>query len=234
MKNHSVYLGLDIDGIFHPEGCDSDLEWVHLERFQEAIREVPEVAIVITSYWRTTHTLNELRAHFAPDVAARIVGATPDLHDPEVPEDGRRQLEMETWMRENAPGAAWLALDDRASYFKPNCPNLLLVAHADEGGIGLQPEHLMELVERLQSLQRAQDSASKDSAMTQTPKKRYIVAIAVSEDASRMVLLTKNRGPSELLGRLTFPGGHVELDDPTAEAAAKRELLEQLCRASPE
>tara|TARA_B100001105_G_C22393952_1_gene445766 strand:+ start:1035 stop:1640 length:606 start_codon:yes stop_codon:yes gene_type:complete len=148
-----VILGLDIDGIFHPEGCPPDAEWVHLQRFEDAIREVPAVRIVITSMWRHDHTLAELRSHFSADVAARIVGTTPDLFRPGLQYTrGLRQRELEAWVAEHAPGARWLGLDDRAAYYDEDCETVLLVRHADDGGMGLQHEDLIELVARLRAM----------------------------------------------------------------------------------
>lgn len=56
---------------------------------------------------------------------------------------------------------------------------------------------------------------------------RYVIIIAVSEDATKVVLLTKNRGPEYLVGKTTFPGGRIEATDATPIHAARRELAEE-------
>lgn len=56
---------------------------------------------------------------------------------------------------------------------------------------------------------------------------RFVLSIAVSEDATKVVLLTKNRGPAHVIGKTTFPGGRMEQDDPSEVHAARRELAEE-------
>lgn len=225
-----VLLGLDIDGIFHPEGCPPDAEWVHLEQFEDAMREVPTVKIVITSMWRHSHTLAELRSHFSADIAARIIGTTPDLFRPGLEYTrGLRQRELEAWVTEHAPGARWLGLEDRAAYYDEDCETVLLVRHADDGGIGLQYEDLNELVARLRAMvleaRASTTEVQKDAAVP--AKKRYVIIIPVDEAAQRIVLLTKTKGPQQLIGKATFPGGHVEDFDESLEHAAQRELAQE-------
>lgn len=222
-----VILGLDIDGIFHPEGCPPDIEWVHLEKFQEAMRLVQEVSIVITSNWRFDNTLVELRSFFAPDIARRIIGVTPNLFREESRYTrGLRQRELEAWVAEHAPDVPWLALDDRFAEFDDECPGLLLVPNSQDGGIGLQFEHLEELERRLRGLVAgALHDTSSENLMT--PKKNYVIIDAIDGAGERFALLMKNKGPQHLLGKLTFPGGVIEADDASATAAARRELLEE-------
>jgi 8-oxo-dGTP pyrophosphatase MutT (NUDIX family) len=225
-----VLLGLDIDGIFHPEGCPPDEEWVHLERFEDAMREVPTVKIVITSMWRHDHTLAELRSHFSADIAARIIGTTPDFYKPGLEYTrGLRQRELEAWVAEHAPGALWLGLEDRAAYYDEDCETVLLVRHADDGGIGLQHEDLIDLVARLRAMvgeARFKMSETQKEAVVPA-KKRYVIIIPVDEAAQRIALLTKTKGPQQLIGRATFPGGHVEDFDESLEHAAQRELAQE-------
>lgn len=151
-----VILALDFDGVLHPEHCPQDVLFVHLERFQEAMREVPQAGIVITSNWRQTWSVERMRGLFAQDIAARIIDATPDLHPKGQDVCGIRQREVECWMADNAPDLPFLALDDNPGHFETGYPNLLALT---PGGVGLQPEHLMELVSRLQRLAPANQPA---------------------------------------------------------------------------
>lgn len=56
--------------------------------------------------------------------------------------------------------------------------------------------------------------------------KRYAHAIVFSPDFSHVMVLTKRHGPAFLLGKLNFPGGHIE-EGETPEEAASRECLEE-------
>ncbi|MEJ6002757.1 HAD domain-containing protein [Paucibacter soli] len=223
-------LALDIDGIFHPEGCPPDEEWAHLWRFEEALREVHGVAIVISSARRCGTSLADLKSHFSPDIAARIIGVTPDLYTPGAQYTrGLRQLEIETWMLSNAPGIPWLALDDRKGLFHEDCNSLLLVRHADEGGIGLQHEHLEEMIRRLTIMSTALQAAHNQSQLP-TPmstKKSYVIIIAVSHDGADFVQLVKDKGPAHLIGKRTHPGGGIETFDESPRHAGKREIFEE-------
>ena len=105
------------------------------------LREHPEVDIVISSSWRLEFSLEQLRGHFSADIASRVVGVTPSNKQPGVnwlpAGTGRheREAECEAWMRENRDwGTPWLALDDRAHWFRPDCGDLLLT----ESKIGFQ------------------------------------------------------------------------------------------------
>lgn len=65
------------------------------------------------------------------------------------------------------------------------------------------------------------------------PLKRYVVIAAISPDGERIALLTKDKGPEELIGKVTFPGGRIEEGDTDALAAAQRELLEETGLTAP-
>ena len=119
-----MILFLDFDGVLHPEHdgkpTPADRVFCHLPRFEAIMRDHPEVEIVISSTWREQFPLDALRARFSPDIAARVIGATPIT--PRI--DGkyapaRREGEILDWLtqagREREP---WLALDDAAWRFQ--------------------------------------------------------------------------------------------------------------------
>lgn len=56
---------------------------------------------------------------------------------------------------------------------------------------------------------------------------RYVNLIAVSRDGRKVVLITKTRGPENVVGRITFPGGRLEPTDLTPVHAAVREAKEE-------
>lgn len=112
-----ILFFLDFDGVLHPHFPLADLpdeenqHFFYLPVFETAARQCGEYEIVISSTWRNKHTLNEIRQLFSPDVAARIVGATPAVGRGNGP--GARQVEVEAWLeaqgRQNDP---WIGIDD--------------------------------------------------------------------------------------------------------------------------
>ncbi len=118
-----MLLFLDFDGVLHPQydGVPTPVGEVfcHLSRFEEIMRDFPSVEIVISSTWRNQFTLEELRSRFSPDIAARIIGMTPQAEHA----DGnylptRREAEILDWLTTaGRTDAAWIALDDAAWQF---------------------------------------------------------------------------------------------------------------------
>jgi hypothetical protein len=124
---------LDFDGVTHPEPCYADSAFCCLPLIEAVLREFPAVEVVISSSWREQHTLDDMRAFFAPDIARRVVAATPVVshmnrfwlpgHAPKYP----RQWECQQWLKVNRVGSfPWLAIDDRGYWFEPDCKHLLL------------------------------------------------------------------------------------------------------------
>lgn len=154
---YDLYLMLDFDGVLHEDPAEYmheiDTPFVHVPVFEECLRQADpdsRMGIVISSMWRIDETLEQLKAHFSPDVAARVIGVTPVMQvasmgwggvDPR----GHRQSECETWMAYNAPGVPWIALDDRKDGFKTPCDRLVLCTPYDEDGRGLDEYSLREL-----------------------------------------------------------------------------------------
>lgn len=91
------------------------------------MRDHPEVEIVISSTWREQFPLDDLRARFSLDIAARIIGATPVT--PRI--DGkympaRREGEILDWLRQSRrEHEPWLALDDAAWQFQQHRDRLI-------------------------------------------------------------------------------------------------------------
>ena len=116
------------------------------------MREAPSVEIVISSTWRESRDLETLRGFFSDDIAARIIGVTPSWRDlpPELAEaigpTYVRQIEIEGWLRQqNRVWEQWTALDDKAHWFRPFLPNLVLC----DAGTGLCERSAAELRRRL-------------------------------------------------------------------------------------
>ena len=153
---------LDFDGVLHPEDTDIKADLLsRLPLVEEVLREFPSAEIVISSAWRlnwphqTLATL-ELRRHFAEDIAPRVIGVTPNfIHlDRRNAPDGlylyRRQWECEMWMRAHRPPCTpWMALDDRAYWFRPFSEHLMEF----ERNTAFTPEHQPEFRARLKAMQ---------------------------------------------------------------------------------
>lgn len=113
-----MILFLDFDGVLHPEGeghlPNDGTDFCFLPRLEALLRDFPLVAIVISSTWRQRLTLDQLRAFFSPDIAARIIGVTPaPRRDAAGYVHARREGEICAWLAANGGvEQPWVALDD--------------------------------------------------------------------------------------------------------------------------
>jgi hypothetical protein len=125
-----MILFLDFDGVLHPEQdrepTPTEDIFCHLPRFEAVMREFPMVEIVISSMWRYQFTLDQLRANFSPDIAARIIGTTPlteRIDDKYL--QARREGEILDWLAASTRNEPWIALEDAAWQFRQH-RNLLV------------------------------------------------------------------------------------------------------------
>ena len=147
------FLFLDFDGVLHPEHCHESKHFCCLTILEDALRQVPECKVVITSTWRLELPFEALRGKFSRDIAARIAGITPTFSDlKQVPNtllSYPREAECHAWQWANGvPHLPWLAIDDRSWNYRPFCNSLLLV----DGSTGLTSSTGTQLVRRLQEL----------------------------------------------------------------------------------
>ncbi|QDL36464.1 HAD domain-containing protein [Rhodoferax sediminis] len=126
---------LDFDGVTHPDFHVVDALFGRLPLIEGVLREFDTPRIVISSSWRTIHSLGVLREFFSADMASRVIDVTPVMEAqrynerwlPVLSQHFDRQLECEAWLQRNRPrGTPWLALDDWPYWFEPQCPHLLL------------------------------------------------------------------------------------------------------------
>jgi hypothetical protein len=120
-------LMLDIDGVLHPAQAGTLIYLPSLERW---LREQPLVDVVIASNWRDTHTLDELRAFFSPELRWRVIGTTPNMPD------ATREDEILALVDEHDI-CCWVAVDDRPQEF-PRTASTHLVATEYFDGITAQ------------------------------------------------------------------------------------------------
>jgi hypothetical protein len=112
---------LDFDGVLRRESSPpNSLDQDCVERFESAIRHDAVSKIVISSTWRLAIPLNELRSRFSPDVAARIVGKTPENLEEETYE---RHAEIMAFLESrNLTAMPWVAIDDDPAHFPKGSP----------------------------------------------------------------------------------------------------------------
>lgn len=113
-------LFLDFDGALSP-GNTGTLR--HAPDLARLLEPYPHVELVLTTNWRARESLSDLADYLRPALGRRVYDKTPILPGGE--DRGGRQMEIEHWLAEN-PTKAWLAIDDTASLFRPDCPWLFL------------------------------------------------------------------------------------------------------------
>jgi len=125
-----MILFLDFDGVLHPEPCfDQTKLFCFLPRLESVLRDYPQIKIVISSTWRDSRSLQELKNLFSEDIAQRVIGVTPCWRDfPELFEINgyQRHTEILIWIRySDEPWVKWIAIDDKAYLYKPFLKNLV-------------------------------------------------------------------------------------------------------------
>jgi hypothetical protein len=157
-----MILFLDFDGVLHPEPCYSDEAFCRLPLIESILRDFANVQIVVSSSWRLdwkdpVESTAQMRKHFAPDIALRVIGVTPDhryLERSTAPQglgEYPREWECARWLRQHrTKGVPWLALDDRAWWFTPNSPHVMIV----DCDSGFTADNETELRQRLHDLEQ--------------------------------------------------------------------------------
>lgn len=112
-----MVLFLDFDGVLHPWPCDESQWFCQVPVVEQFFSqtEYAQMDIVISSTWRERYSLAQLKSHFSPAFAARIIGVTPVVHTYLA---GEREREILMWLQEQGrQDEAWLALDDLKAFF---------------------------------------------------------------------------------------------------------------------
>ncbi|MFZ4479088.1 MAG: HAD domain-containing protein [Rhodoferax sp.] len=83
-----------------------------------------------------SYTVEQLREIFSAEIAGQLVGVINQNTNaskhwlPGFIPEYQAQWEFESWLSENcAASVPWVAIDDRADRFAPDCPNLLLISY---------------------------------------------------------------------------------------------------------
>jgi hypothetical protein len=148
-------LFLDFDGVLHPDPCWKDEQHFRsLPVLEDILRDFAKIDIVVSSTWRHRRSLAHLQSLFSPDIAARVIDVTPNRADfPDIAESVGptylREIEIKAWLRHsNAPWRDWVALDDKAHWFRPFCTHLVLC----NPSIGLDNQVELKLRSKLTAL----------------------------------------------------------------------------------
>jgi hypothetical protein len=147
-----MILFLDLDGVLHTDPCYDETQLFScLPPLEAMLRDFPEVEIVISSTWRESRSLSELKSFFSHDIGERVVGVTPFWRDiPSIVEviGYPRHAEVEAWIRNSEmPWQQWIAVDDKPYLFKPFLPNLIKT----NSSTGLDQTAIANLRQRLEA-----------------------------------------------------------------------------------
>lgn len=122
-----MILFLDFDGVMHPRAAAGKY-FTNLPRLEAVLRDFEFLNIVISSSWRETLGLEDIKSNFSEDLQNRIIGVTP-IHDvdPFAEILGSRLGEVLSYLEQaGKQHASWLALDNEAPLYHPDCPNLII------------------------------------------------------------------------------------------------------------
>jgi hypothetical protein len=141
---------LDFDGVTHPYVGDAKEHFTCLPRIEAVLRRHVSVEVVVSSTWRQSRSLTQLREFFAADIAHRVVGSTSVLpfDDPKRAGGAVREVECRAWLTDNRPGHPWVAIDDVPWNFAVGCPHLILT-HRAVGFSLSDANHFESVLERL-------------------------------------------------------------------------------------
>jgi hypothetical protein len=124
-----VVLFLDFDGVLHPDPCPPQRLFEHAPRLAATLAEFPATGVVLSTSWRTFLTHAQLLALLPDALRNHVLGVTPRFGEfpaPPALAPYRRHAECVQWVRAHGVDeAAWLALDDRPSWFAPYCEHLI-------------------------------------------------------------------------------------------------------------
>jgi hypothetical protein len=137
------FLFLDFDGVLHPLDCHRKLLFCRAGAVEDALMRLSiDVRVVVSSSWRRERTISQLRALLGP-LGWRAVGRTAWCGDGAV-RPAQREMQCRAWIQKFFPGAQWLALDDQARLFAPDCTRLVVT----NGHLGVTAAELAVLANK--------------------------------------------------------------------------------------
>jgi hypothetical protein len=108
----------DIDGVLNPHWRK---KWSKsaVMLYNKICKEF-DLRVVITSTWRTNHTIEQLQQIFTEQgIEIPIYDYTPHL------EQEDRGLEIRQWLMENVDCIDWVIIDDKTSDIEPHVKNVV-------------------------------------------------------------------------------------------------------------
>ncbi len=124
VMRRKVIIFLDFDGVLHPVLCQPEKIFCRKQIFEDAIRELKEVEIVISSSWRHQYEFEELLNFFSVDIQKLITGCTRSVDDSKAP--NRFEEIMDYLIHNKITDRPWIAIDDSRNEFPEFCLNLVL------------------------------------------------------------------------------------------------------------
>jgi len=110
---------VDTDGVLQTPSLSDWREMEHAGALIELLAERPGLAVVVSATDRETSTAEQILEQLPEEIARRTVGFT------EVTRGGRgaggRQAEIESWLKRNPQVTRWVAVDDEAYLYRPDC-----------------------------------------------------------------------------------------------------------------
>ena len=113
-------LFLDFDGVLHPSSLGVDPLFSKASLLSMALYDI-DLPIVISSSWRFTHSLKELKGMLPSELAKKII----DVTGPAVIGKHPRYNEIVNYLNTQKEIADWRALDDSDWEFPSSCPQLI-------------------------------------------------------------------------------------------------------------
>ncbi|WP_434514331.1 HAD domain-containing protein [Dechloromonas sp. ARDL1] len=141
-----MIIMLDFDGVLHPEPATVEQLFCSLPILHEILLARPAARVVVTSDWRLTHSVAQLREKLFggfPELRSRIVGVTPTFPVHRFEYRGRER-EVEAWMRMHGE-TDWIALDDVAGNYTYGSSRVVLTSYRT----GLISEDIERVLERI-------------------------------------------------------------------------------------
>lgn len=116
-----LYFFVDFDGVVHTH---NGKRFSLVENLANVVKKFPEVKIVFSTSWREHSSLDFLKSFFPKNIQEQCVGMTPwireNIHHV-------RYHEIQKYLLDNNITSPWLAIDDLAILFPPDCEHLFLV-----------------------------------------------------------------------------------------------------------